>query len=185
MSFNIESYFSDRSNETLIHYYKGCVGSDIVNHLLDSVEAKLVAAGDSLALRKRVYNVLIESLQNLYHHVDTVPTDYYERCDRFGALRVTRVDDGYKIVTGNFILSENIENLESRLKKINESSYEKVKELYKFILNHQKLSAKGGGGLGLVDIARKTGNKFEYSFVKYNDEYSFFYLEILVNEKKQ
>jgi hypothetical protein len=50
-------------------------------------------------------------------------------------------------------------------------------------LNHQRISAKGGGGLGLVDIARKTGNKLEYSFVVYNRYYSFFYLDILVNEE--
>ncbi len=30
-----------------------------------------------------------------------------------------------------------------------------LKDMYKFILNHQKLSAKGGGGLGLVDIAQE------------------------------
>jgi hypothetical protein len=33
-----------------------------------------------------------------------------------------------------------------------------------------------------VDIARKTGNKLEYEFRKYNDKYSFFYLDILVTE---
>jgi hypothetical protein len=52
--------------------------------------------------------------------------------------------------------------------------------MYKFILNHQKLSAKGGGGLGLVDIARKSGNKLEYEFFIYDDNYSFFNLTIRV-----
>ena len=53
--------------------------------------------------------------------------------------------------------------------------------MYKFILNHQKLTAKGGGGLGLVDIARKTGHKIEYSFSEINKDYYFFNLEILVS----
>jgi len=52
--------------------------------------------------------------------------------------------------------------------------------MYKFILNHQRLSAKGGGGLGLVDIARKSGNKLEYQFYSYNDNYSFYSLTISV-----
>lgn len=184
MSFSIENYFSNQSNDDLVLYYKGNVDSDAVNLLLDSVETKLIAKNDNLALRKRVYNVLIESLQNLYHHVDQAPSDFYEHGDKFGILRVLKADDGYNIITGNFITVEHIENLEERLKRINNSSLEEVKELYKLILNNQKLSAKGGGGLGLIDIARKTGNKFDYSFVKYNDNYSFFYLNILVNEKK-
>ena len=67
-----------------------------------------------------------------------------------------------------------IEKLEEKIKRINSSSHEEIKELYKFILNHQKISQKGGGGLGLVDIARKTGNPLDYSFQKYNDKHSFF-----------
>jgi len=184
MSFSIESYFSDQSSENLILYYKGSIDADVVNQLLDSVEAKLIAANDGLVLRKRVYNVLIESIQNLYHHVDRPPSDFCEQDDKFGMLRVVKLDNSYKITTGNFVRSENIKRLETRIKKINKSSLEEIKELYKFILNHQKLSAKGGGGLGLVDIARKTKNKFDYSFVEYNDNYSFFYLNIFVNEKK-
>jgi hypothetical protein len=79
--------------------------------------------------------------------------------------------------------SENIEKLEEKIKRINRSSHDEIKELYKFILNHQRISAKGGGGLGLVDIARKTGNKLDYSFINYNNSYSFFYLNILVSEE--
>src|ERR1035437_3365234 len=152
MSFNIENYFSDVSAGNTILYYKGNVDSDVINHVLDTVEDKMVVVNVHSKLRKKVYNVLVESLQNLYHHV----------------VRV-----------------ENIEKLEEKIKRINRSSHEEIKELYKFILNHQRISAKGGGGLGLVDIARKTGNKLEYSFKEYNSHYSFFYLDILVNEEKQ
>ena len=88
-----------------------------------------------------------------------------------------------KLLPGTLYSAENIEKLEEKIKRINRSSHEEIKELYKFILNHQRISAKGGGGLGLVDIARKTGNKLEYAFKEYNDKYSFFYLDILVNEE--
>jgi len=69
------------------------------------------------------------------------------------------------------------------LMRINRSTHEEIKELYKFILNHQRISEKGGGGLGLVDIARKTGNKLEYTFRPYDDRYSFFYLDLMVDEE--
>jgi hypothetical protein len=112
-----------------------------------------------------------------------VPDDFDDQSsDRYALLVVKKVDRGYRIITGNFVRSENIEKLEERIKRINRSSHEEIKELYKFILNHQKISQKGGGGLGLVDIARKTGNRLEYSFREYNSKHSFFYLNILVNE---
>ena len=52
--------------------------------------------------------------------------------------------------------------------------------MYKDILRNEKLTAKGGGGLGLVDIARKTGKNMIYEFFEYNDKYSFFNLTIEV-----
>ena len=67
----------------------------------------------------------------------------------------------------------------NKIDKINSMSRDELKDMYKFILNHQKLSAKGGGGLGLVDIARKTGNKLEYSFKPIAKGLSTFHLKII------
>jgi hypothetical protein len=184
MSFNVENYFTKLTNGDVILYYKGNVDSDVINHVLDTVEEKMAEVNEQSKLRKKVYNVLVESLQNLYHHVDRVPDDFEDQLsERFGLLAVIKIKGGYKIITGNFVQSDNVDKLEEKIKRINRSSQEEIKELYKFILNHQRISAKGGGGLGLVDIARKTGNKLEYTFKKYNDNYSFFCLNILVNEE--
>jgi len=183
MSFNVENYFSEKPDGNIILFYKGNVDSDVINNILDTVESKMVSANEQSRLRKKVYNVLVESLQNLYHHVDRVPDDFEDQtAERYGILAVRKVGNGYKIITGNFVHADNVEKLEEKIKRINRSSHDEIKELYKFILNHQRISAKGGGGLGLVDIARKTGNKLDYSFRKYNESYSFFYLDILVNE---
>ena len=128
--------------------------------------------------------MLVESLQNLYHHADKVPGDFPEQAsEKFAIIALKRNDRGYNIITGNFILSNDVGKLEEKLMRINRSTHEEIKELYKFILNHQRISEKGGGGLGLVDIARKTGNKLEYTFRPYDDRYSFFYLDLMVDEE--
>jgi hypothetical protein len=184
MSFDIENYLSDQTGGKIILFYKGNVDSDIINHALDTVEDKMVEVNEHSRLRKKVYNVLVESLQNLYHHVDSVPEGFEDQSsERYGLLMVKKLDEGYKIITGNFVHAANIEKLEEKIKRINRSSHEEIKELYKFILNHQRISEKGGGGLGLVDIARKTGHRLEYKFDQYNDNYSFFYLDILVTDE--
>jgi hypothetical protein len=183
MGFNVETYFSDLSNGNQILYYKGNIDSNLINRVLDSVEAKMVDGKERPKLRKKVYNVLVESLQNLYHHVEKVPEDFEDqKSEKYGMLAVNKVDTGYKIITGNFIFSEDVEKLEEKIKRINRSSHDELTELYKFILNHQRISSKGGGGLGLVDIARKSGNKLEYLFKDYDEKSSFFSLKILVSE---
>jgi hypothetical protein len=183
MSFNVETYLKDQTDGDIVLSYKGNIDSDVINHVLDTVEDKMVEVNEQSKLRKKVYNVLVESLQNLYHHVDPVPSDFEDqKAERYGLLIVKKIDGGYKIITGNFVNTEHIEKLEEKIKRINRSSHEEIKELYKFILNHQKISQKGGGGLGLVDIARKTGHKLDYSFKQYDDKHSFFYLNILVKD---
>ena len=42
------------------------------------------------------------------------------------------------------------------------------------------MSLKVGGGLGMIDIARKTGEKIDYKFLEINDKISFFTLNIKV-----
>ena len=183
MGFNVETYFSDLSNGNQILYYKGNIDSDLINRVLDSVEAKMVNGKERPRLRKKVYNVLVESLQNLYHHVEKVPEGFEDqKSEKYGMLAINKVDNGYKIITGNFIFSRDVEMLEEKIKRINRSSHDELTELYKFILNHQRISSKGGGGLGLVDIARKSGNKLEYLFKDYDEKSSFFSLKIFVSE---
>jgi hypothetical protein len=186
MSFNIENYLSEQKEGNDILFYKGNIDSDVINHILDSVEGKMVEVDENPRLRKKVYNVLVESLQNLFHHVDKVPDEFEDQSsDKFGLLSIMKTENSYKIITGNFVQSDNVEKLEEKIKRINRSSHEEIKELYKFILNHQRISAKGGGGLGLVDIARKTGHKLNYTFLPYNKNFSFFYLNITVSESQE
>lgn len=184
MSFNIGSYINRQEIGEVILYHKGEVSSDFINSVLDLIEQKMLEYNEHPKLKKKVYNVLVESLQNLFHHVDSAPPGVGEGAsDKFGLLVISKINGNYRIITGNFILNDKIEKLEEKIKRINRSSPEEIKELYKFILNHQKISEKGGGGLGLVDIARKTGNKLSYEFVEFDKVQSFFYLDILINNE--
>jgi hypothetical protein len=64
--------------------------------------------------------------------------------------------------------------------EINALSPEEVKEQYKKILSNGQMSDKGGGGLGMIDIARRTGKPLLYDFVPVNDNFSFFSLNVVI-----
>jgi hypothetical protein len=181
MSFNLKEYYSNLSKGDVILAYKGSITSELINDILEGVEEKLEEADADSKLQKKIYNVLVESLQNLFHHIEMVHEGIKEELEpKFGVLVIVKDNDLYKVTTGNFINARRIKFLKEKIDKINSLSKDELKDMYKFILNHQKLSAKGGGGLGLVDIARKSGNKLEYEFHNYNDDYYFFNLTISV-----
>ncbi len=182
MNFDIDTYYKDLTEaKEVILAYKGSITSDFINKSLEEVEHKLLDSKEIVKIRKKVYNVLVESLQNLYHHVDDLPETIENIDPKFGVVVIAMDEEGFKINTGNFISSNKIKYLKDKIDKINSLSKDELKDMYKFILNHQKLSAKGGGGLGLVDIARKTNNKINYSFFPISDDYFFFDFEIYIN----
>ena len=181
MSFNLKDYYSDLCKGNVILAYKGSITSDLINDVLEGVEKKLEEAQEESKTRKKIYNVLVESMQNLFHHIEEYHEGINENLDpKFGVLVIERESGLYKVTTGNFVNSTKIKFLKEKIDKINSLTKDELKDMYKFILNHQKLSAKGGGGLGLVDIARKTGNKLEYAFYNYNNNYYFFNLTIRI-----
>ncbi len=183
MQFDFNEYYKKVKDEgEVILAYQGTITSDVINSMLDSIESKLEERGIDPKVKKKVYNILVEGLQNLYHHVDEIPETVLgpEYSHKFGMVVVRRINDLIKISFGNFINAKKTSYLRDKIEKINSLSEEELKDMYKFILNHQRLSLKGGGGLGLIDIARKSGNKLEYFFYDINSEYQFYNLNVIV-----
>lgn len=182
MAFNFDDYYNMLHNGEVLLAYKGTITAEWINSVLESVENKLDAVNADSKIKKKMYNVLVEGLQNLFHHIEDIPEELKGTYNsKFGVFVVKKFENGYKVSMGNFISADKTKYLKDKIDKINSLNVEELKDMYKFILNHQKLSAKGGGGLGLIDMARKTGNKLEYHFYNYNDEYSFFNLDVKIN----
>lgn len=145
------------------------------------MENKMDNMQEEPKMKKKVYNVLVECLQNLYHHMDDV-ADTCGEINRSAIFMIGKLNNCYTITTGNYIFSENVSGLKSRLDEVNSLNKEELKEYYKKILNNGEMSLKGGGGLGMIDIARKTGEKLEYNFLEIDNKVSFFTLNIKVSQ---
>jgi hypothetical protein len=181
MSFNVDERYAKMNKGEVLLSYKGSITAELITNVLGVVETKLDHVIDQSSTKKKIYNVLVESLQNLYHHVDDLPDSIGGGMDvHFGIFVISKINEAYEIRTGNFIKNDKIKKLKERLDKIKSLSKDELKELYKFVLNNQKFSDKGGGGLGLIDIARRTDGRINFEFDHYNEEYSFFYLSVTV-----
>ncbi len=85
----------------------------------------------------------------------------------------------YSLQTGNYIPTDKIKEIKKRLDDINAVGTNELRALYKKILAEQEFSDKGTGGLGFIDIARKTGGqKLKYKFQPVTDKISYFTFQI-------
>lgn len=176
--FNLHSYFQKISDQHVILSYKGAINLDLLNILLDMTEKRLTKSETRLSVRKRVFHILVEVLQNIYHYSGKYDFPNEEFFSVIFLIR--KIESGYLIYAGNYIHQNEIDELESRLDRANGLDESALREQYRLQLDQGTWSAKGGAGLGFLDIIKKSGQSIDYEFIPVSDEYSFFSMEISV-----
>jgi hypothetical protein len=177
--FDIFDFYEKMDEHNILLSFKGDVTSELLTSILSIMESKMENIQEEPKIRKKVYNVLVECLQNLYHHMDETATSGAEK-QRSAIFMIGKDKSEYTIITGNYMYTENVSSFKDKLDKVNSLNKEELKEYYKSILNNGHMSHKGGGGLGMIDIARKSGQKLMYDFSKLDENLTFFSLMIKV-----
>lgn len=187
MEANIHNLYEKVKKGNLVAAHEGVISSELITEFLAKVEDSLLQVGENVKKIRKIYNILVEALQNLFHHQEIPPEDFLKGQkmnpqDTYTFCTMVKEDNGlYKVTTGNFVRKDKTEKLKGKMEQLNSLSPDELKELYKVILNNNEFSEKGGGGLGFIEMARKSGNKFVYNFVNYNDKFNFFVLEVLIS----
>jgi hypothetical protein len=163
--------------------FKGVITSDLLTSVLQIMESKLAYVEKSPKTKKKVYNVLVECLQNLYHHNEEISSS--EGLDflfsKSALLMISKNANHYEVKTGNYVSRTKSKELKQKLDEINAMDKDALRELYKSVLADGELSSKGTAGLGMIDIARKSGNKLEYDFMTIDKDYDFFCLNVKID----
>jgi hypothetical protein len=166
--------------------YEGEITHQITKAFTSLAENKMDSYSEDANMKKKVFHVMVECLQNLSKHAEEYTSVEGSAFSGNGIFIVGRLGDDfqdYQILTGNAVESSKVADLKALLEKINQLDKEGLKELFKKQMREGSLSEKGGAGLGLIDIARKTGEKLEYSFIDLDDNTSFFLLRTIITRK--
>lgn len=162
--------FDSLNQFELSYAYRGNFTQQLTDSILALSETNMEVTNEPVKNRKKVYFIMVESLQNITRHQDSEILE--------GFFSIHKSKTGFLITSGNAIDNENIPELREKLEKINSMSQDQLKEYYYEVLNAGGFSEKGGAGLGLIEMVRKSGNKLTYDFTKVDDKYSFFYFQI-------
>ncbi len=176
----IHDFFKRMYNHNVILSYQGAFTQDVTKSVLSMTEKNLDSKGELSIVRRKVFNVMVECLQNIVKH-SFKGDNIYDRA----IFMIGEQEDNYEISTGNFLLNNEVESLQQKLDQVNNLDKAGLKALYKeLIKGRDGLSTKGGAGLGLVDIARKSGHKIDYSFSEFDDSHTFFSLKTKISRHK-
>lgn len=168
--------FGKMSRYDMNYLYQGDFSPSLTDSILSFAESSLESIGETVKMRKKVYFIMVESLQNITRHQD--PQTITTETSSFFIIQ--GVQNGYFITSGNHVANSHVPHLRSRLEMVNSLDPANLKAYSQELLEAGALSQKGGAGLGLIEMARKSGNKLHFDFVKQTEDASFFYYQIKV-----
>lgn len=178
----IYGFHKDMTGKKLNLVFEGEFTQEITKSVLAMTERNMDSYHEETGVKKKVFNVMVECLQNICKHSGTVKDP-----DKIGraVFMVGQEENGYFICTGNYIFSDKVEGLKAKLMEVNSLDKDGLKELYKALIRNGNLADHGGAGLGLIDMARKASSKLEYDFEKVSDTVSFYSLLIHVQRTQE
>jgi hypothetical protein len=161
--------------ERLMFVYRGVVTNENSASLLMLLEKEMENSEFGFVGRKRLFMFVLESLQNVSRHSD------HNQYSEMSLVVYSKTDTGYTVTTGNVIETDKIDDLRSKLDEINKLDSGEIRSVYRNMLSNAEFSSKGGAGLGLIEMAKKTGNKLDYDFIKLDKSFSYFILSKTVD----
>jgi len=161
--------------------YKGELNHQITKLFTSMAEQKILQTKKEKNLRMKVFHIMVECLQNINKHSD----DFDDPVNRIGngLFFVGEKEDSYYVITGNKINNEKVEPLKRRIDTLNKLSREELFELHKNQMQYGFLTERGGAGLGLIDIVKKTGEKILYHFTSLDENSQFLLLKVTIGSK--
>lgn len=159
-------YYSKGENKRIASYL-GELTDYKMNNILFLVESQMEQLGASQAAIKKIFFIMIETLQNAIYHGEKDSAGFTSTF-----VIVGKEKSMYVLHVGNLVFNEDVEDVKTKMMKAKTMDGETLKSKTRELLFKDGYSIKGGAGLGLLTIAQKAGNSIDFEITPFNDSLS-------------
>lgn len=141
------------------------------NNAMVSFTEYLTASFDPVMSPQEFKTVLFcsnELLQNMGFYSAETETAINQNPVGKGKFNLSVSDTVITMISENRVVADQFEILSKKLDQYNSLSSDELKALYKQKLREESPADSKGGGIGFIEIARKSKNKIHYSINKDN-----------------
>ena len=158
---------NEDSKEMVMHV--GELDQNQVNNISTIVENQMGNMGVGKGTVKKIFNIAIETLQNICFHAEKE-----NNSQQMTYFIIGKHNNDFVTYSGNVLPKAAAEKLSGRLERVKSLNDADLKKEYLEVLSNGELSKKGGAGLGFITIALKSNNNIEFEFQPLNNEFTLF-----------
>lgn len=157
--------------------YRGPFLDDITSRIIDISENTIAESKGLSKVNRKVSFLLVECFQNIIKHSDH--NELKGASPFSGMFAFRNKGQAYVINSINPVKKEEVPFLSKTVDMVNSMDGEALKHIYKRQLIHSDLSEKGGAGLGLIELARRSGQQLNYRFSDLDETRSYFHQQVV------
>ena len=163
--------------------YNGHFNDDLTGHITNVLSSQFneVTTLDKKHLKRTNY-IVLEAFQNIIRYQLKDPIAQDDKTVNFECIQLFIKGDSIFISSMNKVETNTSINLRSVLEELKALSKEELKLRWKNQLADGVLTEGGGGGLGLIEMARKTDAPLDFKFWKISDNRALFRLNLKLGE---
>jgi hypothetical protein len=158
---------------SVVFAHRGTMDHEAKERLLAVAEQYSLAAKVGVSARKRLFNVLVEGLENVLHHTPKELTDT-------GFALLVFEEDAYRLVVGNAAPQVIVAQLSQRVAILNDMDEVDLREHHLKLLANDGRTERGGAGLGLLTMARRSTRPIVAHAFPRDRETTFVALELIL-----
>ncbi|MEQ9063643.1 MAG: SiaB family protein kinase [Vicingaceae bacterium] len=166
----ISDVFAELKEDDLTLLYSGTFADTVTTKIINLSNSYFESRPEIAKMHKKTGFLIAECFQNIVRHNESeVENGFFVSRNAHGNLF---------IASGNVINTDMTSMLANKLDNLNKLSKDELKDIYIQTLTNREISLKGGAGLGLIEMARKTGNTLDYTFENIANGLSYFYFQL-------
>lgn len=167
---SVPEFTNNSDTKNIILAYEGELNPQIATSVISLAEKNLDVKHLDYALRKKAFHIAVECLQNMSSHA--------EKNNDFPNIIFLIGHDGpeFFIRSGNVINAGKVQSLKRKIDHINNLDTDGLKQLHmQAIKESMSKQDCSNPGLGLISIARKSGQKIDYRFIEMDTDNAYFW----------
>jgi hypothetical protein len=172
------SFFDSMISKNVQISFTGVFDSQILSVIAKNIE---FALSENPIVNKKMFKIFLELAQNIsYYSAEQYPnTD--GTFSGYGTLTIQEFSDHFILATGNMTTNEVIEPVIEKLNTINKLNRDDLRE-FKRQQRNLPPSRRGGGNIGLIQVALTADNPFNFQIIELEDNQAFYIVSVKIDK---